>query len=297
LKPTLAVHGGAWAIPPELRAPHRAGCIEALQRGLAVLEARGSSLDAVEAAVVHLEDDETFDAGFGSFLNVNGEVTLDAGLMDGLTLATGSVVDVRGVPNPVRLARRILASPHAVLAGDGARAFALKEGVSVCDPEELVCRRERARWDELRGRDTSGWAVELFGDTVGATAIDSDGNLAAATSTGGSPMKPLGRVGDSPFIGAGLYAHNATAAVSTTGHGERIIPLVWAKSAADLVESGASPSEAAQEAVSRLERIGGRGGLIIVDDSGRIGVAWNTPVMAFAYLDPETGEVISGPDA
>lgn len=113
--------------------------------------------------------------------------------------------------------------------GDGAERFAVEQGVRVCDPDELVSDRERARWEAMRGADTTAWAVELFGDTVGAVALDEDGNLAAATSTGGSPMKPLGRVGDSPFVGAGLYAHNATAAVSTTGHGELIIPLVWSK--------------------------------------------------------------------
>jgi beta-aspartyl-peptidase (threonine type) len=268
----------------------------ALRRGLAVLEDGGSSLEAVETAVAYLEDDETFDAGLGSFLNVNGEVTLDAGLMDGFTLATGSVVDVRGVPNPIRLARRVLASPHAVLTGEGARAFAMEEGVSVCDPMELVSERERTRWESLRGSDTSEWVREMFGDTVGAVAIDSGGRLAAGTSTGGSPMKPVGRVGDSPFIGAGLYA-SATAAVSTTGHGELIIPLVWAKKAADLVEAGVLPDEAARTAVDQLERIGGRGGMIVVGSLGNIGVAWNTPVMAFAYLDPATGQIVAGPDA
>jgi beta-aspartyl-peptidase (threonine type) len=296
MKPAMAVHGGAWAIPDELLRPHREGCVEALTRGLEILEAGGSSLDAVEAAVVVLEDDETFDAGLGSFLNVDGEVTLDAGVMDGRTLATGAVVDVRGVPNAVRLARRVLESPHAVMVGDGANRFAVEQGMPLCDPEELIADRERERWEAMRGEDTTAWAAEMFGDTVGAVAFDQNGNLAAATSTGGSPMKPLGRVGDSPFVGAGLYAHNATAAVSTTGHGELIIPLVWSKTTADLAASGLSAQEAAQAALGQLELIGGRGGLIIVDASGQIGVVWNTPCMAFAYRDPVTGEVVAGPD-
>jgi L-asparaginase / beta-aspartyl-peptidase len=293
----MAVHGGAWAIPGDLLQAHKAGCIEALERGLAVLEAGGSSLDAVEAAVVVMEDDETFDAGFGSFLNVEGEVTLDAAVMDGKTLSTGAVVDLRGVPNAVQLARKVLVSQHAVLVGEGARRFALEQDVIVCDPGDLVSPRERQRWEAMKGLDTSAWAAELFGDTVGAVALDQVGNLAAATSTGGSPMKPLGRVGDSPFVGAGLYAHNATAAVSTTGHGELIIPLVWSKTAADLTANGLPAQHAAEDALGQLERIGGRGGMIIVDAEGRIGVVWNTPHMAFAYRDPVTGEVVAGPDA
>jgi beta-aspartyl-peptidase (threonine type) len=296
LKPVMAVHGGAWAIPDDQLQPHREGCIAALERGLSVLEAGGSSLDAVEAAVVVLEDDETFDAGFGSFLNVEVEVTLDAAVMDGATLSTGAVVDVRGVPNAVQLARHVLESQHAVLVGEGAQLLALERDMIVCDPSELVSPREQERWEAMKGLDTSTWAAELFGDTVGAVAIDESGNLAAATSTGGSPMKPLGRVGDSPFVGAGLYAHNATAAVSTTGHGELIIPLVWSKTAADLAGAGIAAQQAAEDALRQLEQIGGRGGMIIVDAGGRVGVVWNTPHMAFAYRDPLTGEVVAGPD-
>jgi len=293
----MAVHGGAWAIPDDLLQAHKDGCIEALERGLAILDAGGASLDAVEAAVVVMEDDETFDAGFGSFLNVEGEVSLDAAMMDGKTLATGAVVDVRGVPNAVQLARHVLASQHAVLVGEGAQRFALQQDVIVCDPGALVSPRERQRWETMKGLDTSAWAAELFGDTVGAVALDQHGNLAAATSTGGSPMKPLGRVGDSPFVGAGLYARNAMAAVSTTGHGELIIPLVWSKTAADLAGTGIPAQQAAEDALGQLEAIGGRGGMIVTDAEGRIGVVWNTPHMAFAYRDPATGEVVAGPDA
>jgi L-asparaginase / beta-aspartyl-peptidase len=293
----MAVHGGAWAIPPELLDGHRKGCTKALQLGLEILDAGGSSIDAVEAAVVYLEDDETFDAGFGSFLNVAGGVTLDAGIMDGQTLATGSVADVSGVPNPILLARRVLESPHAVLVGPGAHVFGVDHGIPVCDPETLISERERTRWEEMRTADTSAWAADLFGDTVGAVAKDAGGNLAAATSTGGSPMKPLGRVGDSPFIGAGLYANNESAAVSTTGHGELIIPLVWSKSAADLTLSGLAAGEATRGAISQLEAVGARGGLIMVDRDGSVGVAWNTPTMAYAYLDPTICEIVAGPSA
>jgi beta-aspartyl-peptidase (threonine type) len=293
----MAVHGGAWAIPHDLVERHRKGCEKALEKGLSILEAGGSSLDAVEQAVVQLENDETFDAGFGSFLDIEGRVTLDAGMMDGRTLATGSVAAVTGVPNPIRLARRVLESPHAVIVGEGARAFAVAESLPVCEPHELVCEREKARWEAMSGLDTSEWAAEMFGDTVGAVALDRKGDLAAATSTGGSPMKPLGRVGDSPFVGAGLYANNDTAAVSTSGHGERIIPLVWAKTAADYVGAALPAPNAAERAVTELERLGARGGLVVVDGLGRVGVAWNTPLMAFAFLDAATGEIVAGPVA
>jgi len=278
----MAVHGGAFDIPPVERSAHRAGCLGALEAGLSILRAGGPALDAVEVAIRVMEDDGTFDAGSGSFLNESGEVRLDAGMMDGRSLATGSVADVPGVPNPISLARRVLESPLAVVVGEGAREFAERAGVRVVDPADLVHPRERARWLAARGPQPAGWATAMFGDTVGAVARDSSGDLAAGTSTGGSPLKPPGRVGDSPFIGAGLYADNASAAVSATGHGEKIIPLVWSKAAADLVAEGQTAPGAARAALKLLGRLSVRAGLIIVDREGRVGVAWNTPTMAFA---------------
>ena len=216
----MAVHGGAYAIPQEERERHRVGCRRALERGLEVLTRGGSSLDAVEAAVAALERDGAFDAGRGSVLNVDGNVELDAGIMDGRDLRTGSVAGVMGVPTAIVLARKVLESEYAVLVGSGAKRFAVEHGVATCDPQELVHERERNRWLSAGGR---GQASErnalMFGDTVGAVAVDSSGNVAAATATGGIPGKPEGRVGDSPFIGSGLYADTATAAVSTTGQG------------------------------------------------------------------------------
>jgi len=292
----MAVHGGAFAIPPAEFAIHREGCRRALDRGLAILRAGGSSLDAVEAAVRVLEDEGLFDAGQGSFLDEDGEVSLDAGVMDGATLATGSVAAVQGVPNAISLARKVLESPHAVIVGPGARRFAEANGVRTCDPADQIHPRERERWLAAGGGQAkAGWAAQLFGDTVGAVALDASGNLAAATSTGGSPGKPKGRVGDSPFIGAGLYADNRSAASSTTGHGELIIPLVWAKEAANLVAGGLAAPEAVEAALGLLGRLGARGGMILLDPQGRIGVAWNTPAMAFAALPAGATEVIDGP--
>jgi beta-aspartyl-peptidase (threonine type) len=296
MSPAMAVHGGAWAIPQDQLSAHREGCRRALEEGLRILDSGGSSLDAVAAAVIVLENDEAFDAGRGSFLNEAGTVVLDAGIMDGRSLACGSVAHVVGVRNPVMLARKVLESPHAVLVGEGAHEFAVRNGIETCDPEELVASSERARWNTLRGVDMSAWAVEMFGDTVGAAALDAAGNLAAATSTGGSPMKPLGRVGDSPFIGAGLYASNQSAAVSATGHGELIIPLVWSKAAADLVAAGLPATAAASCALDLLSPVGARAGLIIVDRDGLVGAAWNTPAMAYAFRDGQSDNIVAGPD-
>ena len=279
----IAVHGGAFAIPPEEHEAHRLGCRRALERGREVLLAGGSALDAVEAAVRVLEDDGTFDAGRGSFLDESGTVSLDAGIMDGATLEAGSIAAGVGIRNAVTVARRVLESPHAVIVGEGARRFAEATGCEVCDPAEMVHPRELARWQAAGGGQADpNWASQMFGDTVGAVALDAHGNLAAATSTGGSPGKPKGRVGDSPFVGAGLFADNRSAATSTTGHGERIIPLVWAKAVADLVERGHAAPQAAVMGLTILDRLDAKGGIIVLDRDGHVGVAWNTPAMAFA---------------
>ena len=279
----IAVHGGAFAIPPGEHEAHRLGCRRALERGREVLLAGGSALDAVEAAVRVLEDDGTFDAGRGSFLDESGTVSLDAGIMDGATLETGSIAAGVGIRNAVTVARRVLESPHAVIVGEGARRFAEATGCEVCDPAEMVHPRELARWQAAGGGQADpNWASQMFGDTVGAVALDAHGNLAAATSTGGSPGKPKGRVGDSPFVGAGLFADNRSAATSTTGHGERIIPLVWAKAVADLVERGHAAPQAAVMGLTILDRLDAKGGIIVLDRDGHVGVAWNTPAMAFA---------------
>jgi len=298
----IAVHGGAFAIPPGEYEAHRLGCRKALERGREVLLDGGSALDAVEAAVRALEDDGSFDAGRGSFLDETGTVSLDAGIMDGATLKTGSIAAGIGIRNAVTVARRVLESPHAVIVGEGARLFAERTGCDVCDPAEMVHPRELARWQAAGGGGGGpNWASQLFGDTVGAVALDAQGNLAAATSTGGSPGKPRGRVGDSPFVGAGLFADNRSAATSTTGHGERIIPLVWAKAVADLVERGHAAPQAATMGLTMLDRLDAKGGIIVLDRQGNVGVAWNTPAMAFAAWPAGVGgarpEIKDGPRA
>lgn len=291
----IAVHGGAFDIPVADRERFRDGCLTAARAGWGVLEEGGSALDAVEEAVRDLEASGIFSAGRGSALSEEGFIELDAGIMDGEHLEVGSVTTVRGVPHAITLARRVLESPLAVLTGEGARRFAEASGVETCDPDDLVSDVERSIWEERRRNPDPDWVGTMFGtDTVGAVALDAAGNLAAGTSTGGMPFKPPGRVGDSPFIGAGLYADNDSGAVSVSGHGERIIPVVLAKRAADLMGEGMDPQAAAERALETLKRVRGVGGLITLDHQGRIGVTWSTPAMAYALRAAGSEEFRSG---
>ena len=283
--PVLVVHGGAWAIPDEMVDAHVAGVRRALASGWQVLQRGGSSLDAVEAAVVVMEEDETFDAGRGAFLNSDGRVQLDALMMEGASLRAGGVGCVERIRNPIRAARRVLEdSPHVYLVGEGAERFAQQHGLPLCMNGELVIEREVERLQRVQQAVHEGKAPEFFAehDTVGAVALDASGNLAAATSTGGTLNKTPGRVGDSSLIGCGCYADNESAAVSTTGWGEPIMKLVLAKWAADRVLQGVPPEKAATAAIDRLEtRLAGHGGIIMLDGRGRHGLAHNTPRMAW----------------
>jgi beta-aspartyl-peptidase (threonine type) len=288
LDPVLVVHGGAWAIPDDMVEAHLNGVRNAVGAGWRVLERGGSALDAVEETVVIMEDDETFDAGRGSFLNCEGKVQLDALIMDGSTLRAGGVGCVERLRNPVRTARKILSdSPHVYFVTEGAERFAAEHGIPLCSNEDLIIPREVERLREFQERVTDQ-KVDLFAptishDTVGAVALDREGNIAAATSTGGTLNKASGRLGDSSLIGCGCYADNRTAAVSTTGWGEPIMKLVLAKWAADRVASGSAPEWVAAEAINYLkDRLNGHGGMILLDARGRLGIAHNTPRMAWA---------------
>jgi len=277
--PTLLVHGGAWAIPASDAPAHEAGVRTALETGYAILARGGSALDAVEAAVIVLEDDPTFDAGRGSFLTSDGRVQLDALLMDGGRMKAGGVACVERILNPILAARLVLEqSPHVYFVGTGAEAFAASHGMTLIDNSELVLDRERTRLSRAQSRQAAGLADETFSghmhrddkspetavdligtdlpesacshDTVGAVALDVHGNLAAGTSTGGTLNKTPGRVGDSSLIGCGCYADNLAAAVSLTGWGEPIMKLVLGKWATDRVAAGSAPEFAAREAIS-----------------------------------------------
>src|SRR5947209_5546425 len=265
------------------------GVNNAISAGWRVLERGGSALDAVEEAVVIMEDDETFDAGRGSFLNRDGRVQLDALIMDGETLRAGGVGCVEHLRNPVRAARKILSeSPHVYFVAEGAERFAAEHGIPLCKNEELVIPREVERLREYQAHAAEQkpdlFAANISHDTVGAVALDVNGNIAAATSTGGTLNKAPGRLGDSSLIGCGCYADNQSAAGSTTGWGEPIMKLVLAKWAADRVASGNMPQWVADEAMNYLrDRIGGHGGIILLDAQGRLGLAHNTPRMAWAH--------------
>lgn len=290
----MLVHGGAWAIPGDVVESHLQGVRAAAAAGYAVLQRGGSCLDAVEAAVVTMEDDETFDAGRGSFLNMDGRVQLDACMMDGATLRAGGVGCVEHIRNPIRAAKKILAdSPHVYFVGSGAERFAQEHGLDLCANDDLIIPREVERLREAKQQGYLQMPDE-FGpmrshDTVGAVALDQHGNIAAGTSTGGTLNKAPGRVGDSSLIGCGCYADNLSAAVSTTGWGEPMMKLVLSKWTADRVEQGAIPQEAAQRALYYLKsRLQGHGGIILIDTRGRIGIAHNTPRMAWALASPTT---------
>ena len=284
------VHGGAWAIPDDMVEAHLDGVRNAASAGWRALELGGSALDAVEEAIVVMEDDETFDAGRGSFLNRDGKVQLDAFIMDGETLRGGGVGGVERLRNPVRAARQILSnSPHVYFVAEGAERFAAEHGIELCRNEDLIIPREVERLREYQaqasthGNDLFAPARDLSHDTVGAVALDRNGNIAASTSTGGTINKAPGRLGDSSLIGCGCYADNESAAASTTGWGEPIMKLVLAKWAADRVAAGNLPEWVAKEAMNYLkQRLNGHGGIILLDAQGRFGIAHNTPRMAWA---------------
>ncbi len=290
--PVLVVHGGAWAMPDDAVDAHLRGVRNALAAGWKVLERGAPALDAIEEAVVIMEDDDTFDAGRGSFLNREGKVQLDALIMDGATLRAGGLGCVERLRNPVRAARKILGeSPHVYFVAEGAERFAQEHGVELCDNRELVIEREVLRLRDYRRQAAQGssqdgkdlFAPSISHDTVGAVALDCQGNIAAATSTGGTLNKAPGRLGDSSLIGCGCYADNLSAAVSTTGWGEPIMKLVLAKWTADRVSSGNLPEWAAKEAMNYLRRrLNGHGGIIVLNAQGQFGIAHNTPRMAWA---------------
>lgn len=328
MTPILVIHGGAWAMPNDAVAAHKHGIAAALRAGYAELHGGASSVDAVQTAVTVMEDDETFDAGRGSFLTRDGRVQLDALLMNGENLRTGGVACVERIRNPIAAARLVLDhSPHVYFVGTGAERFVRQHGMQLIDNTELIIPRERDRLMAFQKAELSGAADATFlgnseftsnlptreaetavrrsvaeaaafvpqadptldsHDTVGAVAIDRYGNLAGATSTGGTLSKAPGRVGDSSLIGCGCYADNQSAAVSLTGWGEPIMKLVLGKWAVDHVAAGHTPQAAATAAIAYLyARLGGHGGIILIGPDGQLGVAHNTPRMAWGIHDSD----------
>lgn len=315
----IAIHGGAGTITrksmsAEMEKAYREGLTAALQKGYAVLKNGGSSLDAVEAAVVEMENNPLFNAGKGAVFTHEGKNEMDAAIMNGATLGAGAIAGVSTIRNPVKTARKVMEkSAHVMLTGKGAEEFAAEQGEAIVDPSyfytekrwEGLQRALKAEKVELDHADTvkkalpkTGYLIfdegKKFG-TVGAVALDQNGNLAAATSTGGMTNKRWNRVGDAPIIGAGTYANNATCAVSATGHGEYFIRSVVAYDISALMEYKSLPlKNAADEVVmQKLVKRGGEGGVIAVDKNGNIAMPFNSEGMYRASIDTE-GKVFIG---
>ena len=284
--PAIIVHGGAGA--DSSQAPEfRQGVRAAVLAGWRVLAEGGTALDAVESAVRALEDDPRFNAGRGSVLNRDGTIEMDASIMEGDRLQCGAVAALVGVANPVTVARRVLESRrHVLLVGDGALGFSRSVGIPECDPASLVTDRQRKRHAELARKP-----IPPGGGTVGAVALDRNGTTAAATSTGGTPGKLPGRVGDSALIGCGTYADSSLGGVSCTGDGEAIIRVVLGHRALRYLKDADDPDYAAKVAVDLLvEEGGGQGGLILIDWRGRPGYATSTRLMPVAIMSPTLAE-------
>ena len=275
----LIVHGGAKDMEPGEEDDNRSGVIEAARAGVAVLERGGSAIDAVEASIRVLEDLPVFNAGCGSALNEAGEIEMCSGLMDGRDLSVGAVGAIRNVRNPVSVARRLLPEKEILLVGEGAVLFAKSEGLEMVPSEALMTETRRE-------------ALEQMHDTVGAVAMDRGGNLAAGTSTGGLTGAKVGRIGDSPLPGNGLYADNHVGAVSFSGDGESIARLALAAQVmASIGKDG--PEDAIRKAVEQLPGVGGAGGdggAIAIGKDGRIGWAHNSPAFAIAYASADAPE-------
>lgn len=278
VKPVIVVHGGAKTILEDKMAANHAGCRAAAEAGWNILYSGGSAAAAVEAAIQVLESDQTFNAGFGSTMNSEGEVEDDAAMMDGATLAWGAVAAVQGIRHPISVARKLMEDKPRLLVAESGERFALEQGLEMCDKDDLISKEQYQEWKEEAN-------VLDRPNTVGCVALDSNGNLVAGTSTGGTTGQPQGRVGDSAVVGAGLYADNQLGACSTTGDGESIIPVVLAKTAIDALAGETHPDQAAQQAINTLKaRVKGEAGCILLDRQGRIGWAHNSENMAVAYM-------------
>ena len=293
----IIVHAGAWDIPGDRIQSHKDGCLKALLNGWNVLKEGGSAEEAVEEAIKAFEDNPEVDSGRGSGLNATGIIEMDASMMNGTTFRAGAVAAVRNILNPISLARKVMnESEHVLLVGEGANQFAREVGIQECSADELVVERERKKWLEFtRDRRAETIANSMdHADTVGAVALDSSGTIVAGTSTGGTPQKLHGRVGDSPLIGCGTYADSSVGGISCSGRGENIIKVVLAKTVIDfLAENGGDPQRAAGDGISLLDKkVKGTGGVIVIGRGGKVGCAYNTPRFARAYLASEMGEPV-----
>ena len=296
----FAIHGGAGTIDrskmtPERERDYRAGLERAVVAGYEILKSGGASLDAVETAIRLLEDDPLFNAGKGAVFTSGGTNELDASIMNGKTLAAGAVAGVKRIKSPINLARMVMEkSPHVMIAGEGAEAFAKEVGVELVDPKYFFTQE---RWEALEKVKAEKKEAPLSDKdrhgTVGAVALDQAGNLAAGTSTGGMTNKRVGRIGDAPVIGAGTYASNRTCAVSATGDGEYFIRVGVARDVSSAMEyRNARVADAAQRAIDKVGELGGTGGLIAIDKDGNIAMPFNTSGMYRAHIGPNSKPVV-----
>ena len=307
-KPTIVVHGGAGSWQPERSQDGLRGVKEAAKTGFDILKNGGSAVDSVVEAVAVMEDKGAFNAGYGSSLTIEKKVEMEASIMDGRTLEAGATALLHDIRNPIRLARIVMEkTDHVFVVGDGAEKLAELYHFERRNPvTELRLRYYEAQKKQLLARkselpklyDLVKHHPELFSlDTVGAVAIDKDGSVAAATSTGGFPLKLPGRIGDSPLIGCGTYADNLSGACSATGVGEIAIRLVLAKTVCNYMESGKSAEEAVENAITlvnkRISTSYNSMGLIVVDTQGRFGAAHNSPNMCWAYFTPDLKDPVA----
>jgi len=306
----IAIHGGAGtlmtgAVSPDREKAYHEKLSEALLAGYNVLKQGGTSVDAVEAAVRVMEDCPLFNSGKGSVFNSDGKNEMDAAIMNGKNLKAGAIAEVMTIRNPISAAKAVMEkSKHVLLASHGAEQFAKESGLEIVDPSYFYDEERHEQWLATKDKDVNAWAGDSiplptgasekkFG-TVGAVALDSHGNLAAATSTGGINNKKFGRIGDCPIIGAGTYANNKTCAVSCTGEGEFFIRNVAAYDISALMEyKNLTLAQATTEVVKKVAQLGGEGGLISIDSQGTISAPFNTASMFRGWIDT-TGEKYTG---
>lgn len=309
----FVIHGGAGVIKkgslsPEREKEYRDKLEEAVLAGYKALQAGKSGLDAVEIAIRILEDSPLFNAGKGAVFTNDGKNELDASIMDGKTLAAGAVAGLHRVKNPITLARAVMEkSEHVMMVGDGAEKFAAEQKIELVDPKyfwtqprwdalQQILKEEKEKSEKIKSENVRPAAAEPYNKfgTVGAVALDRDGNLAAGTSTGGMTNKKYGRVGDAPIIGAGTYANNATCAVSATGWGEFFIRLGVARDIGALMEYRAMTIQSAADMVikQKLQKLGGDGGIISIDKFGNIGISFNSEGMYRAYINSDGKPVV-----
>ncbi|CAK1547273.1 unnamed protein product [Leptosia nina] len=291
MHPVIIVHGGAGDIPDSRVQGKLDGVKAAVLTGNKILQQGGSALDAVEAAVISMENDEYFNAGYGSVLNLCGEVEMEASIMCGKNLDVGAVTLIKEFEHPISIAHKVLTdSPHSLLGGEGAKLFAIQKGFATVPPDSLISDNAKHALEEFLkhrefGRTEIGVKDEGGVGTVGAVAIDSKGNVAVATSTGGMSGKAVGRIGDTPQIGSGTYADNHIGGVSTTGHGESILKYCLAHSIIKLIERGSTAKNATEVAVNAMtSRLNNTAGAITLSATGDVGINFSSKRMAWAFI-------------